>query len=76
MRAMRRVAWFICDLILKVACGVLAVLPVYLIVGASRNSPRYIFVITGLLLGLKIWHWPGGSDVFRLKRLFGLEPWD
>jgi len=69
---MRRTAWFICDFILKVACGLLAVLPAYLIVGKSKNSPGYIFAIGGLLLGLKIWHWTGGADVFRLKKLFGL----
>jgi hypothetical protein len=71
---MRRAAWFICDFILKVACGLLGVLPAYLIYGTSKNSPGSIIVITGLLLGLKVWHWSGGSDVFRLKKLFGLGP--
>jgi hypothetical protein len=70
---MRRIAWFISDFALKVSCGVFAVLPAYLAIGASKNSPGYIFLIAGLLIGLKIWHWSYGSDVFRLKRLFRIS---
>ena len=73
MPPMRRAAWYFCDFVLKVACGLVAVLPAYLAVGPSKNSPGYIFVIAGLLIGLKIWHWAGGSDIFRLKKLFRLE---
>jgi hypothetical protein len=61
------------NLLLIIALCELAMLPIYLLNGVSKNSPWYIFLIVGALLGGKVWYWAGSSDPFKTRRLFGLD---